>query len=111
MSLIERDLKHLWHPCSQMKDYETFKPLEIERARGSMLHLKDGSQLIDAISSWWCKSLGHCHPHIQKTVIEQMQKFEHVILANTTNDTIVQLVEKISGINLFRIKYNSQNSN
>ena len=24
MTVEERDLKYIWHPCSQMKDYETF---------------------------------------------------------------------------------------
>ena len=94
-NLIQRDLNHFWHPCSQMKDYETFPPEIITHAEGSLLYRQDGPPLIDTISSWWCKSLGHRHPTIQKAVHRQMEKFEHVILANTTNGTIVDLVEKI----------------
>jgi adenosylmethionine-8-amino-7-oxononanoate aminotransferase len=92
--LISRDLKHLWHPCSQMKDYEDFPPLEILSAEGSLLNTVNGD-VVDIISSWWCKSLGHRHPRIQESVIAQMGKFEHVILANTTNELIVGLCEKI----------------
>lgn len=95
-SLIERDLKHIWHPCSQMKDYETLIPLEVVSARGSYIELKDGRKIIDAISSWWCKSLGHQHPRLKKALKAQLEKFEHVILANTTNDTIVALSEKLA---------------
>lgn len=92
--LQKRDLKHLWHPCSQMKDYEDFPPIEITGAEGTILKTKDG-ELIDIISSWWCKSLGHRHPKILEAVKKQMDSFEHVILANTTNDTIVRLCEEI----------------
>ena len=92
--LIKKDLAHLWHPCSQMKDYETFPPVEITSANGSILNTSNG-EVIDIISSWWCKSLGHRHPAIHQSVINQMEKFEHVILANTTNQLIVNLCEKV----------------
>ena len=96
--LVERDLKHVWHPCSQMKDYETFLPQMVKSAKGSYIELTDGRKLIDAISSWWCKSLGHNHPRLKKALNEQMAQFEHVILANTTNEIIVKLSEKLSSL-------------
>lgn len=96
MNIITRDLKHVWHPTSQMKDYETFLPLPVKRAKGAYLELDDGRQLLDAISSWWCKSLGHAHPRLQQAAKRQIDKFEHVILANTTNESIVALSEKLA---------------
>ena len=96
MSLIERDLNHIWHPCAQMKDYETFAPLPIKHARGNRITLMDNTTIIDAISSWWCKSLGHAEPRIQQALTQQMQTFEHVMLANTTNETIVELSEQLA---------------
>ncbi len=98
MSLIARDLQHIWHPCSQMKDYEMFKPLVITGASGSYFHLEDGRKVIDAISSWWCKSLGHQHPRLKRALSQQIEKFEHVILANTTNEVIVELSEKLASL-------------
>lgn len=98
MSLIERDLKHIWHPCSQMKDYETFAPLHVVGAEGAYFHLQDGRKVIDAISSWWCKSLGHQHPRLKAALLRQVERFEHVLLANTTNDIIVSLAEKLAGL-------------
>lgn len=94
--LISRDLNHIWHPCSQMKDYEAFPPLEVVGAEGSYLILKDGRKVIDAVSSWWCKSLGHGHPRLREALIKQANKFEHVISANTSNETLVELSEKLS---------------
>ena len=33
--LIDFDLKHIWHPAAQMKDYETFEPVPVVRGDGS----------------------------------------------------------------------------
>ncbi|PWY54425.1 adenosylmethionine--8-amino-7-oxononanoate transaminase [Legionella qingyii] len=95
--LISRDLKHFWHPCTQMKDFESCPPLVIEKAHGSYLYTNKGP-LIDAISSWWCKSLGHGHPAIIGAIKDQMNRFEHVITANTTNPQLVELAEELAQI-------------
>jgi len=34
MNLVEKDLKYIWHPCSQMKDYEELKPIIIDHGKG-----------------------------------------------------------------------------
>ena len=94
--LQEKSLKHIWYPCSQMKDYKEFRPLVIKAAKGSYIELADGKKLLDAISSWWCKSLGHNHPRLKKAIIDQIEKFEHVILANTTHELIVNLSQELA---------------
>lgn len=96
MTLAQRDLRLNWHPCSQMKDYETFQPLEVVAAQGSYIHLSDGRRIIDAMSSWWCKSLGHGHPAIKQAIQTQLEQFEHVIFANTTYEAITQLSERLA---------------
>lgn len=96
MEIIIKDLQHIWHPCSQMYDYETFKPLIIKKAKGAYLYTLDGKKIIDAISSWWCKSLGHKHPRLRRALKAQANKFEHVIFANTTNENAVQFTTKIT---------------
>lgn len=95
-NIIERDLKYIWHPCSQMKDYEKFKPLIIKSACGAHIKLANNSKIIDAISSWWCKNLGHGHPRLKAALLKQADKFEHVIFANTTHKVIVNLSEKLA---------------
>ena len=94
--LISRDLRHIWHPCMQMKDAENFPPLEIVGAEGSYLHLKDGSRLIDAVSSWWCKSLGHGHPRLRAALLQQAHSFEHVMGSNTSTQVLVELSERLA---------------
>lgn len=96
-TLIARDLKHIWHPCAQMKDFETCPPLVIHHAQGSHLYTDQGC-LIDALSSWWCKPLGHRHPAIISALEKQLSRFEHVIAANTTHAPLVELGERLAAI-------------
>jgi adenosylmethionine-8-amino-7-oxononanoate aminotransferase len=106
------DAQYIWHPCSQMKDYELFKPLVVKRAYGSYIELADGKKIIDAISSWWCKSLGHNHPALKKALLQQLEQFEHVILTNTTNDIIVNLSQQLASLmpHLSKVFYASDGS-
>lgn len=95
--LIQQDLKHVWHPCTQMKDLEHYPPLIIHRAEGSYLYT-DRGPIIDAISSWWCKSLGHGFPAVREAISQQLSCFEHVIGADTTYPLIVELAEHLANI-------------
>jgi adenosylmethionine-8-amino-7-oxononanoate aminotransferase len=79
-----------------MKDHETWPLAEITAAAGCFLELKDGRKILDAISSWWCKSLGHQHPRIKRAVQQQLERFEHVMLAGTTYDVVVNLSEQLA---------------
>lgn len=110
--IISDDLKHIWHPCSQMHDYATFKPLIIKSAFGPYIELDDGTKIIDAISSWWCKTLGHNHPQLKNALLQQLEKFEHVIFANTCNPTIVELSNKLTTLTktLNKVFYASEGS-
>lgn len=96
-ALLQKDLKHIWHPCSQMKDFETCPPIVVNQAKGSWLYTNQGT-LIDAQSSWWCKSLGHGHPEVMKAIKQQMNQFEHVIAANTTHAALAALGEKLAAL-------------
>lgn len=95
MNLVEKDLKYIWHPCSQMKDYETLKPIVIDRGKGVYLYDKEGKEYIDIVSSWWCNLLGHCNPRINQGMKEQLDKLEHVIFANFTHEPAIQLCEEL----------------
>ena len=97
-TLDARAKRHIWFPCSQMKDYETLPPIAVSSAKGSYLTLETGETIIDAISSWWCKSLGHRHTRLVGALQKQLEKFEHIIGTNTVNETLTQLSEKLAGL-------------
>ena len=95
ISLEEKDLKYIWHPCSQMKDYESLAPIIIEKGKGIYLYDIYGKEYIDIISSWWCNLLGHCNDKISGAVKEQLDKLEHVIFANFSHTGAINLSEKL----------------
>ena len=91
--LQKRDLAHIWHPCSQMKDYETLRPIIVDHAKGPYLYAADGTEYLDIISSWWCNLLGHCNPKINAAIKEQIEQLEHVIFVNFTHEPAIKLCE------------------
>lgn len=97
-NLQSRDLRYIWHPCSQMKDYETLPPIIIEKAKGAYLYDLDGKRYIDAISSWWCNLLGHSHDKINEAISSQIKNLEHVIFANFSNIPAITLSERLASI-------------
>ncbi|ADV46688.1 adenosylmethionine--8-amino-7-oxononanoate transaminase [Nitratifractor salsuginis] len=94
--LMERDLRHIWHPCTQMKDHETLPLIPIKRGEGVWLYDFDGRRYLDAISSWWVNLFGHANPHISEAVSRQARQLEHVLLAGFTHAPAVELAEKLA---------------
>ncbi len=96
--LIEKDLRYIWHPYTQMKDCEDLPPIPIERAEGIKLYGYDGNFYYDTISSWWCNVHGHNHPRIKAAIKEQLERLEHVLFAGFTHRPAVELAEKLVAI-------------
>ena len=94
---IEKDLKYVWHPDTQMKQYEgkDFKPVLIEKGKGIYLYDADGNEYIDGVSSWWVNTLGHSNEKLNKILTEQAEKIEHVLLADFTHRPAIELAEKL----------------
>lgn len=92
---IERDLRHLWHPCTQMKDHEWLPLVPIRRGSGSWLQDFDGFWYLDIISSWWVNLLGHANPRINRRVAGQLEQLEHVLLAGFSHAPAVELAERL----------------
>jgi adenosylmethionine-8-amino-7-oxononanoate aminotransferase len=93
--LLARSLTAVWHPCSQMKHYESFPLLPIARGSGAWLYGQDEKRYLDAVSSWWVNLFGHCNPRINAAISDQLGKLEHVMLAGFTHEPVVQLSERL----------------
>jgi adenosylmethionine---8-amino-7-oxononanoate aminotransferase len=91
--LAARDLKVVWHPCTQMHDHESLKMVPIASGQGAWLTDIEGNRYLDAISSWWVNLFGHRHPRIVGAIRDQLDRLEHVILAGFTHEPAVQLAE------------------
>jgi adenosylmethionine-8-amino-7-oxononanoate aminotransferase len=93
--IVERDLRVVWHPCTQMKDHETLPLIPVRRGEGVWLEDFEGNRYLDAVSSWWVNLFGHANPRINAAVAEQIGRLEHVILAGFTHEPVVHLSERL----------------
>lgn len=90
--LLKEDFKNIWHPFTQMKDYEGENdPLIIKSGKGIYLKDIDGNKYIDAVSSWWVNTLGHSNPRLNRALYKQAKKLEHVLFAGFTHEPAIKL--------------------
>jgi adenosylmethionine---8-amino-7-oxononanoate aminotransferase len=95
---VARDLAHVWHPCTQMKDHEYLPLTPIRRGEGVWLEDFNGKRYLDAISSWWVNLFGHANPRINAGVRAQLERLEHVMLAGFTHEPVVALSEALVSV-------------
>jgi adenosylmethionine-8-amino-7-oxononanoate aminotransferase len=93
--MAKRDLDVIWHPCTQMKDYEFLPMIPIKRGEGIYLEDFEGNRYIDAVSSWWVNIFGHSNAYINEAVKKQLDTLEHVILAGFTHEQVIRLSERL----------------
>lgn len=93
--LMKEDLKHIFHPCSQMKDYETLPLIPIKKGKGSYIYDFDGNEYLDCISSWWVNLFGHSNDYINEKLAAQAQELEHVIFAGFSHKPAIDLSKRL----------------
>ena len=94
-ALAARDLRHVWHPCTQMHDHESIPLLPIVRGEGAWLVDAEGHRYLDGISSWWTNLFGHANPRLAAALADQAQRLEHVIFAGFTHEPAIALAEEL----------------
>jgi adenosylmethionine-8-amino-7-oxononanoate aminotransferase len=95
-TLLNRSLQSVWHPCTQMKQHETYPLIPITRGEGMWLYDADGKRYLDGVSSWWVNLFGHNNPRIKDAIKQQLDTLEHVMLAGFTHEPVVELSEKLA---------------
>ena len=86
----------VWHPFTQHGLREPI-PL-VTHAEGAVLHTADGRRVIDAISSWWVTTHGHCHPRIMAAIAAQTAKLDQIIYAGWTHEPAETLARGLTAI-------------
>lgn len=95
--------KKIWLPYTQMQKAKDLP--EAVSAKGSCIHLKNGKQVIDAISSWWVITLGHCEESIVKAVQEQAGKMDQILFANFSHSPANTLSQELQEILPDELRY------
>jgi adenosylmethionine-8-amino-7-oxononanoate aminotransferase len=87
-------LDHVWLPYTQMKTAPL--PVPVVSASGVRLHLADGRELIDGISSWWTACHGYANPHIVKSITAQLAKMPHVMFGGLAHEPAYGLAARLA---------------
>ena len=70
----------------------------IERAEGRELIDADGRRYLDAISSLWVNTLGHCVPELDAALAAQAAKVAHSTMLGNGNTVVVELAEALAPV-------------
>lgn len=112
-ALARKDKKYLWHPFTQMKDWQKETPVIIKSAKGMWLEDTDGRRYLDGVSSLWCNVHGHQVPEIDAAVRAQLRKVAHSTFLGLSNIPAIELAEelvKIAPKGLTRVFYSDSGS-
>jgi adenosylmethionine-8-amino-7-oxononanoate transaminase len=94
--LKEIERRHVWHPFTQMRDWESEDPLFIESARGVKVRDAEGREYYDANSSLWVNVHGHRRPEMDAAIAEQLGRVAHTTLIGLTHRPAAILAEKLA---------------
>ena len=90
-ALLAFDREHVWHPYTSMTEPTPVRM--VTGASGVRLRLDDGSELIDAMSSWWAAVHGYGQPSLDAAVASV--DFAHVMFGGLTNAPAVRLAQRL----------------
>jgi adenosylmethionine---8-amino-7-oxononanoate aminotransferase len=111
--LADWDRKYLWHPFTQMQEWEQEEPLIIARGQGSYLIDTEGRRYLDGTSSIWVNLHGHRHPTLDRAIIKQLDKIAHSTLLGLSNPPAIHLARELIRIapkGLARVFYSDNGS-
>lgn len=107
------DRKYIWHPFTQMLDYEHEDPLIIESAKGCTLKDIYGREYIDGVSSLWTNVHGHRKEKLDRAIREQLDCVAHSTLLGLSNVPAIRCAKKLIEIapkGLGRVFYSDSGS-
>ena len=96
LSTNDFDQQHLWHPYASLPP--TYPNIVIDHAEGIYIVTKDGTRLIDGMSSWWASVHGYNHPKLNAAMIAQLGKMAHVMFGGLSHQPAIDLGKKLLSI-------------
>jgi len=97
-SLADLDRRHVWHPFTQMQEWEADEPLIVERAEGPWLVDTAGRRYLDGVASLWTNVHGHRHPEIDAAIRAQLERVAHSTLLGLANVPAIELAARLTAL-------------
>ena len=85
----------IWHPFTQMKEWEKEIPTIISEGKGATLTDVDGKRYLDGVSSLWVNIHGHRKREIDAALIRQIRKISHSTLLGLSHLPAIELAERL----------------
>jgi adenosylmethionine-8-amino-7-oxononanoate aminotransferase len=93
---LQKDARtYIWHPFTQMQEWEQQDALLISRGKGTLVYDIDGNAYLDGTSSIWVNLHGHRHPTIDKAIRHQLTQIAHTTLLGLSHPTAIQLAKAL----------------
>ncbi|MDA8122122.1 MAG: adenosylmethionine--8-amino-7-oxononanoate transaminase [Deltaproteobacteria bacterium] len=111
--LRRRDKAVLWHPFTQMADWEKDDPLVMERGEGNYLYDTDGNRYFDGVSSLWVNLFGHGRKEIDDAIRAQLSRLAHSTFLGLSHPPAIELAERLLAVappGLSRVFYSDNGS-
>jgi len=111
--LSKWDRQYVWHPFTQMQEWEQEDPLIIEKGDGVYLYDIHGNKYLDGSSSIWVNLHGHRNPVLDTAIQEQLGKIAHSTLLGAASPPSIALARelvKIAPKGLTRVFYSDDGS-
>lgn len=96
--LEEADKKYVWHPFTQMQEWEASTPIIITEGQDSFIKDIYGRWYLDGVSSLWVNIFGHRKKEIDDAIVEQLGRIAHSTMLGLSNVPAIQLAERLVGI-------------
>lgn len=98
MSLRSADKEFVWHPYTQMRDWEKWNNRVIVKGEGFYLVDSEGRKYLDGIASMWCNVWGHGQNKVVEAMVEQLKNLQHSTLFGLASGPSAQLAERLAGL-------------
>ncbi len=95
-SVDAADVRHSWHPFTQMREYLDHPRLHVARAKGCWLFDTDGNRYFDGTASLWTNVHGHGDPDLDAALRNQLDQVAHTTLLGINHPSAAALAGELA---------------